>query len=177
MKKFLVSLLSLSLLLCALAGCKPLDSFIENQLPAEQVYTCNEFSITLPREFVSDQQSLLGGSSEVFKSSDYTVKVVKYSFSSITPKDGYEFPSLAQFVYDIANFVEDNQLVVLSGDGISSGSVFGYDYANENGGDRQLLVFLESDNAYWFVSFYSATVDYETAKAQYLEWVNTITFG
>ncbi len=168
MKKILICVLSLSLLLASLTGCGLLDKFI---IPEEQVYTFGRFSITLPSDFVSEQRSLIGGSTEVFYSNDYSIKVQKYSFDSITPKDGYDFPALAQFASDMLGLGEEPLLV------LNDKGVLGYDYTDENGNNAQLLVFLESDDAYWFISFFSSTVDYETAKVEYLKWIDTISFG
>jgi hypothetical protein len=47
----------------------------------------------------------------------------------------------------------------------------------ENDGDMQCIMGFETDSAFYIISFYSPSLDYESVKAQAFEWAKTIKFG
>ena len=180
-------LLALLLVICAVAltftGCD-IASIVNKAMETEEptydptlprTYTYGQLNITLPAGFGEDSEG-------VYKNGEYVVRCAKMAFSSITPKEGYDFPTLVVFMKECPFFNET--VAVKDQDGIlyvdydtkASPSNISSVFKVQNDG-MQCIMGFESDSAFYLVSFYSASLDYETVKAQAFEWAKTITFG
>jgi hypothetical protein len=166
-------------------SCADISSLVKDKLETEEpthdptlprTYQYNELNITLPAGFNEDSKP------GVYKNGDYVVRCTSMAFSSITPNEGYEFPTLAVFMKEGPYFNET--VVPKEQDGIlyvdyettaSPSNISSVFKVQEDG--MQCIMGFESDSAFYLVSFYSATLDYETVKAQAFEWAKTITFG
>ena len=95
MKKFLLLTLALSMLLMSLVSCDMLGLGAETTEPlTEKTFSVDgRYSITLPLEFNSSS----GSYKLNLYSEEHYIRVYNWDFSSITPNEGYSFPTLKQF--------------------------------------------------------------------------------
>ena len=182
MKKFLALMLALCAMVLTFASCdmlgalKPTAEATEDPT-APKSFTYGAMTITLPPEFKEPSDGK-------YYSDDYKIRCTKMAFSNITPTDGNSFPTLEVFLKNFYSFKEDpDKITVKSENGISY-----VDYVTtsdnvaqllkvEKDGDIQCVMGFETEYAFYIVSFYSPTLDYETAKAQAFEWAKNIKFS
>ena len=166
-------------------SCADVSSLVKEKLETEEpthdptlprTYKYNELNITLPAGFNEDSKE------GVYKNGDYVVRCTSMAFSSITPNEGYEFPTLLMFMDECPYFYENP--TIKEQDGIlyvdyettaSPSNISSLFKVQEDG--IQCIMGFESDSAFYIISFYSNTLDYETVKTQAFEWAKTITFG
>lgn len=171
MKRLLLLTLALAVLLASLTGCFALDLIMGVTGSKEETFTYNGLNITLPSDF-SETSSL--GSTLVLQSRKYRVDALPAFFSSITPQDGNEFPTLEEF------FIKSGTLKK----GLREWDIKDVEgfkvVEHDNNGDGEmdvLCVLLESHNAYWAVKFSSTeNIPLSEAQSLYIEWAKTITF-
>ena len=181
MKKLFALILAICTIALTFAGCdmlgalKPTEETVDPTLPKS--FTYGEMTITLPPEF----SELSGGK---YQSDDYLIRSTKMAFSSITPLDGNPFPTLEVFMKNFYSFKEEpEKITVMQQDGISyvdyvtTANNIASLFKVEKDGDTQCFVGFESETAFYIVSFYSSTLDYETVRAQALVWAKTVTFA
>ena len=171
MKKLVVCLLCA---LCAfsLISCDSLVPGTETEAPSSGV-TVQELSIDLPADFkYSAVES--ASSSEVYRADGYRVDIERTALSSITPNEGYSFPTLEEFMgFYMTYFVSTTEdSVALSRDG----DMLYLDADTDGDGSPDtLIVFFESKNAYWNIRFQPTKEDFTTARAQCVAWAKTVT--
>jgi hypothetical protein len=156
-----------------LIGCDSIIPPAETEATPSGV-TVQELSIELPADFkYSSVES--ASSSEVYRADGYRVDIERTALSGITPNEGYDFPTLEQFMSFYMTFfvntTEDS--VVLSRDGDML-----YLDADTDGDENPdtLIVFFESKNAYWNIRMKPTKEDYATARTQCVAWAKTVTF-
>ena len=180
-------LLALLLVICAVAltftGCD-IASIVNKAMETEEptydptlprTYTYGELNMTLPAGFDETSEG-------VYKNGEYVVRCTSMAFSSITPNEGHEFPTLLVFMDECPYFYEN--VAIKDQDGMlyvdypttASPSNISSVFKVQNDA-TQCIIGFESDSAFYLVSFYSASLDYETVKAQAFEWAKSITFG
>ena len=139
------------------------------------VISVQELSIELNEklDYISVKSS---PSYRVYSGNGYIVEIERVAHSSITPNEGYAFPSLSEFMkYNLAqfagyeadavNFVTEGNLLCVDGD------------SNGDGEADTLIVLFESANAFWDIRFSSSSKDYATVRANGLKWAQTVTFA
>ena len=182
MKKFLALVLALCAIALAFTGCDMLSSL----KPAEETtadpnapktFSYGALNITLPAGFVEQ-------SSGKYSNEDYSIRCTKMLFSSITPTEGNDFPTLEVFMKNFPSFKEDPEKIVLKEengityvDYVTTSTNIASLFTVQKDGDTQCFMGFETESAFYIISFYSPTLDYETAKAQAFEWAKTITFS
>lgn len=178
MKKLIATMLTLFLVIACLAGCDLLPSGeVETQDDGgPRIYSYNGLSIRLPSDFEDVRYG--------FSNNDYLVRLFCIPFSNITPLEGKSFPTLEEFMKEMPTLKADPESIVIkSRDGISyidyvtTSKNIAQVFAVECDGDIQCIMGVESDSAFYMVSFYSPTLDYETVKEQAFEWAKSISFG
>ena len=175
MKKFafiLVYTLCTVTILGTLIGCDllPWKSDAET---TQSGLTLQELHMDLPADF-ERSSSESNAYCEVYRSDEYYVLVQRTDLSGITPNEGYSFPTLEEFMKSYMTF-----FVTTDEDSITFNREDGLLYldADTNGNEKPdtLIVFFESEKAYWNVHIKPTKEDYETARAQCMEWAKTIT--
>lgn len=180
-------LLALLLVICAIAltftGCdiaSMVNKAMETEEPTDdptlpKTYKYGELNITLPAGFGEDSEG-------VYKNGEYVVRCTSMAFSSITPNEGHDFPTLLVFMDECPYFFEN--VTIKDQDGIlyvdydtkaSPANISSVFKVQKDG--MQCIMGFESDAAFYLVSFYSASLDYQTVKAQAFEWAKMITFS
>jgi hypothetical protein len=137
--------------------------------------TFRELSIELTEDF--DYFDIKSTSSyHIYVGDGYQVDIERIDHASITPNEGYAFPSLSEFMKynlsqfagyeaDAVNFVTEGNLLCVDGD------------SNGDGEADTLIVLFESANAFWDIRFSSSSKDYATVRANGLKWAQTVTFA
>ena len=171
MKKLLLLTLTLSLLIVSLSGCFITDLLgkEEETTPTEKTFDYNGgFNITLPPEFEQTSSTM------AIQSSDHIVHAVPTAFSTITPKEGYDFPTLEIFYSESGMLGQKFEpMKIQEVDGFK---IVEFD-TDKNEKLDTLFILMETDSAFWAVKFEPVgTVPYEDAKPLYLEWAKTISF-
>ena len=113
---------------------------------------------------------------KVYSNKNYRVDLERINHSSITPNEGYPFPSLQEFMkFNLGNLVmgSDAEVQFVTEDGIT----FVEADTDGNGQLDMLVAVFETEGAFWDIRFSSTTIDYATARAQYLAWAKTVTFA
>lgn len=176
MKKLLILTLALLMMIPAFAACNNANGGAgdENEAPESVTFEHYDMSITLPADFEEDLRR-----DGCYSNDDYAVRTYAVAKSSITPHEGQEFPSLKTFVTMSGILKADNLELKDNGDYLSVDYVTTSDniiniFWVENEGDKQYMIFFESSAYFWFVSFYSSTVEYDQVKTQAAEWIDTI---
>ena len=183
MKKSILLLLIAALLLCCFVGCSSSDDGQDSDYE-EESFSYSELNIDLPSEFKSSPAS----SGMLANSDEHAVKVIRVSLSNITPKEGYEFPTIETF-FSLSGYIDDmSETDVKEEDGLK---IAEFD-RDKNGENDVMYVLMETENAYWAVSFSEYTdekdndendkkepsnYDYNAARASYIEWAKTVTFS
>ena len=148
----------------------------------EETFAFPGVSITLPGDFAWSTNK------KYIANEEYYVSRISVSKSDITPNEGYAFPTLQEYMKVMLPtwlYVENDEAITFDiKDEIlyadcqckASGTPDYIPFQVEETGEKQCIVMFETDGAFWAFSFYSPTQDYETVKAQALEWAKTITF-
>ena len=177
MKKLLLLALTLSLLVVSLSGCFITDMIFkeEETEPTSKTFDYNKgFNITLPPEF--EQTSSPMARDLVIQSDDHLVHALPTAFSNITPKEGFDFPTLEIFFSESG--VLGETFIPMQIQEIDGFKTIEFD-TNDNGKIDTLFILMETETAYWAIKFQptsKSTVPYEDAKPLYLEWAKTISF-
>ena len=172
MKKLLLFALTICLMISCLASCVPFgDSEETTEEPTEKTFTYGSFSITLPKDF--SEVSPLSGSSLYLTSPDYTVQIYRVSFSSITPNEGYSFPTLEEF-FGSGMFRDIEKDDIKKEDGLNI-----VDADSEGNDDLPdvCYILMESENAFWQIKVSSESQPYEMVKSNAITWAKTVTFS
>ena len=170
MKKIILMLLVISITVCSLCSCSVLDKFNKKDDEMKTV-AFHQMTITLPTDLV--ESGTTDNTIQLF-SDTYGVKIVRVRFSDITPKEGYSFPNLYEFL-------------AISG---LTGNILESDVKDEDG---QKIVELDTDDdgkpnrfftayedmdAYWAIAFtWADGISYETGRAKSMEWAKSVTFA
>lgn len=182
MKRFFALVLAICAIALTFTACdvmsmlKPTEEeTVDPTLPKN--FTYGKMTITLPPEFKEVKE----GS---YKTDDYYVRCMRMAFSSITPVGDNPFPTLEVFMKNCPSFREEpEKITVLEENGIkyidfvTTSSNVASVFKAENDGDMQCIMGFETDSAFYIISFYSPSLDYESVKAQAFEWAKTIKFG
>ena len=182
MKKTVLLILVSALLICCLAGCADSDNASDSDAN-DETFSYSELNIELPEEFKSSSAS----SGTLASSDEHEVKVVRVELSKITPKEGYEFPTIETF-FSLSGYIDNmDETDVKEEDGLK---IAEFDLDGDGKNDI-LYVLKETDKAYWAISFSANTddekdkedkkeaidYDYDASRPSYLEWAKTITFS
>ena len=177
MKKLLILTLALLLMITAFVACNSGSGTDDNgeETPENITFKYLDMSITLPGDFEETTRQGI----QSYMNENYAVRSYAVAKSSITPNEGYEFPSLATFV-TMSGILKAEDLSLKDNDGYLS---IDYETTSDNissifavnhDGDKQYMIFFETDNYFWFMSFYSSTVSYDEVKTQAAAWIDTI---
>ena len=179
MKKLLILTLALVMMISSFAACNKAGKNGENNdekndEPTEITFTHYDMSITLPSDFEEDLRR-----DGCYSNEDYAVRSYAVPKSSITPNEGQEFPSLKTFITMSGIVKAENIDFKDNGDYLSTDYVTTSDniiniFSVKNDGDKQFMIFFETDRYFWFMSFYSSTVEYDQVKTQAAAWIDTI---
>ncbi len=139
-------------------------------------YTVSELTIELTPNFrLSNVES--SSNYQVYYGEGYGVEIERMAHSSITPNEGFDFPTLAEFMTyylsthavdsDVATFNTQDDLLYMDADCDHDGTI------------DTLIVLFESENAFFDVRFTATKdeIDYETVRAQGMEWAKTVTIS
>lgn len=136
------------------------------------VYELNELSIELTPDF-NTHSAKSGPSYKVLISGSYTVTLERTAKSSITPKEGYPFPSLVEFMQMyLSSFAlgDSEKIAFLTDDHLLCADA-------DTDGDGQpdtLIAIFESKDAFWNVRMNSSKESYESTRAQFLTWAKSV---
>ena len=177
MKKLLILTLALLLMIPAFVACNSGAGTDDNgkEIPENITFEYLDISITLPGDFMEGTRQGI----QCYSNDDYAIRCYAVAKSSITPNEGYEFPSLETFV-TMSGILKAEDLSFKDNDGYLS---LDYETTSDNiskifavdhDGDKQYMVFFETDKYFWFMSFYSTTVSYDEVKTQAAAWIDTI---
>ena len=175
MKKLLILTLALLLMIPAFVACNNAGTGTNEEVPENVTFDYLDMSITLPGDFEEGTRKGI----QCYSNEDYAIRSYSVSKSSITPNEGYEFPSLETFV-KMSGILKAENIELKDNDGYLStdyettsdniSSIFSVDHD----GDKQYMIFFETDKYFWFMSFYSSTVSYDKVKTQAAAWIDTI---
>ncbi len=189
MKK-ITSLILAAVLLLGMAACfsgceSILEDAVDNYLNegsanndpnVPETFKCLGLTITLPGDF-----KFTDAYEEKISNDDYLIRVYSLSKSSITPNEGYAYPTL-QEVFDVIGIFSDPVEYKTDGDllycdYLTTANNISNQYAISAAEGTQFIAFFENENSFWAVFFYSSTLDYETAvKPQAMQWAKAITY-
>ena len=170
MKRLFALALALILIAMGMVSCNKTPEETE---PTENTFTLGELTITLPDGFRTT--SPMSNTNQAYIiSENYSVTIFRVSHSSITPNEGYDFPTLEEFFVNSGMLkgiksAEDIEIV-------DDMKIFNENYIGDEEPDVCILL-AETDGAFWTVKVESWTDDYTTVKATALEWFNTIVFS
>ena len=177
MKKLLLLALTLSLLVVSLSGCFITDILggEETTEPTEKTFDYNGgFNITLPPEF--EKTSSPNARDLVIQSSDHLVHALPTAFSNITPKEGFDFPTLEVFFSESGVLGQTfKPMDIEEVDGFKTIELD----TNKDEKVDALFILMETETAFWAVKFQNtskSTISYEDSKPLYMEWAKTISF-
>ena len=184
MKKLFALILVICVITLTFASCD-IASLVNKVITTEEptddptlpkTYTYGVMNITLPAGFKEVKEG-------VFKNDEVSVRCVRMLFSSITPVGDNPFPTLEVFMKNCPSLREDpDKVFVKEENGIkyidfeTTSSNVASVFKAEKDGDMQCIMGFETGNAFYIVSFYSPSLDYETVKTQAFEWAKTINF-
>ena len=143
----------------------------EEEEEAAPFFALEELTIKLTENFkeskIESDDSYL-----VLRGDGYSVEIERVDHSSITPNEGYPFPSLTEamefYLLSLGelDFAKEGEILCADGDDDGDGT------------PDTFVALFESDGAYWDIRI-SATkedTDYETVREQGLKWAKTVTF-
>ena len=170
MKKSFSLLLALALafsLVFSLSGCIPSNPVLPTGDEPDNIYTCtsdgDQFVLTLDDGYTKIDR----GSYVELTSNHYLVMVDPMAYSTITPNEGYAFPTLQEF-FGMIVLDEDDEFE-------TDGNLI---YVNQSTEEETIYsFFFESANSFWWVQFEVDVEDVTPADAlaKFKEWANNIT--
>lgn len=137
-------------------------------------------TITLPGDFAKEPTA------HCITNENYTIRNKRIPKSTITPHEGMPFPTLQVYMHamlptmahtaseDDVTFKMHGETLYAECKSVSSFSSL-TSFSVQNTGDMQCILLYETDDAFWCLSFYSPTLDFDTVKAQAFEWAKTVT--
>ena len=173
MKVTMRMILSLALVfatLLALSSCDLLHGMISEAGGAEDpetvTFSCRSGGDTLNITLPGDMKSHNFYMSPTASSDNYFIQIIPAAVSSITPNEGYDFPTMIQFF---------SAIYVDEGESISTDGTFHYvDRSSET--EIEYYFFFESVNSFWAINFKadSDKVSAEDAFSTFKEWASTV---
>ena len=130
-------------------------------------YSCGSdgdtFTITLPSEMKSSSFYM----SQKAASDKYLMQLYPTGFSTITPNEGHDFPTLIEFV---------SAIYLKEGESVETDGTYNYiDRSVEKG--IVYYFFFESENSFWTINFQAdpKKVSKEEALETFKAWASTVT--
>lgn len=144
--------------------------FLLDSAEIPETFTYGEMTITLTDDFSERNYE---GYSACYESYDTIVMITKDDSSYF---ENFEEYTLKQYGEDTLEYNEfDDSVKLKEEDGLT---YFEYEYTDEETGDiySYFVPLYKSDEAFWFFQFASFKEDYETYRAQFIEWAKTVEF-
>lgn len=138
---------------------------------APPYYQLREMTIKLTENFKKSKMES-DDSYLVLRGDGYSVEIERVDHSSITPNEGYPFPSLTEamefYLLSLGelDFAKEGEILCADGDDDGDGT------------PDTFVALFECEGAYWDIriSATKADTDYEAVREQGLEWAKTVTF-
>lgn len=165
--------LALALILCAVCfvGCNTVEE-TEKEESGEIVF--NNMKITFPEGFKSTTAITTATNQIRVAGPGYNINLYRVLHSSITPNEGYAFPTLYEF-FPMSRMLGSN---ITKGEDIDT--VDGIAVADSNTDSDEAPdrcdVLLDESDAFWMISVQSYEDDYETVRANAIAWAKTVVF-